>query len=97
MPTIQPDNEYILKKVNGWNEWAHCVLGDIEHLFKNDDKCDEEKEAIKKTVNQLILDFNIFKTEVNTRAGIIGGIWGAVVGIIAGVITGLIINIFTKV
>ena len=69
-----PENE--LKKVNGWNEWAHRVLGDIEKIEKN-------QKEIFDSLTKLAIDIAVLKT----KAAMIGGIWGAVVSIIVSVIT----------
>jgi hypothetical protein len=80
---VQPDNEYNPnvnpKKVNGWNEWAHKVLSDIERIEESQDK-------IWNKLNDISVEIAVLKT----KAALIGGVWGAVVSIVVGVVTYLV-------
>jgi len=60
---------------NGWNEWAHRVLGDIERL-------DEKEDKMQTQINQLAIEIAILKT----KAAMIGGFWGALVGGIVSIV-----------
>jgi len=63
------------RKLNGWNEWAHRVLGDIERL-------DEKEDKMQTQINQLTIEIAILKT----KAAMIGGFWGALVGGIVSIV-----------
>ena len=69
------------RKLNGWNEWAHRVLGDIERL-------DEKEDKMQTQLNQLAIEIAILKT----KAAMIGGLWGAIFGIIVSVVTAIILH-----
>ena len=71
-----------LKKVNGWNEWAHRVLGDIERI-------DDAQKDIWEDINNLTVEIAILKT----KAAMIGGIWGAIVGIVSSILVAAIIHL----
>jgi tetrahydromethanopterin S-methyltransferase subunit G len=69
------------RKLNGWSEWAHRVLGDIERL-------DEKEDKMQTQLNQLAIEIAILKT----KAAMIGGLWGAIFGIIVSVVTAIILH-----
>lgn len=60
------------EKKNGWSEWAHRVLGDIERIEAKLDK------AIGQ-INQLGIDIAVLKT----KAALIGATWGLIISIMA--------------
>lgn len=70
-------------KTNGWNEWAHRVLGDLERLE------DGQKELITR-LNSICIEIAILKT----KAALIGSVWGAIVAIIVSVVSGLLMHSF---
>lgn len=68
-------------KANGWSEWAHRVLGDIERL--------EGKETqIQIDIGKLAVEIAILKT----KAAMIGGVWGAIIGAIVSIIVAMILH-----
>jgi hypothetical protein len=64
---------------DGWSEWAHRVLGDIERI-------DRQNKDILLEISALRIDVAILKT----KAAFIGGIWGTIMGVIAGIVVKLI-------
>ena len=69
------------KKANGWGEWAHRVLGDIERIEAKLDKAMAQ-------INQLGIDIAVLKT----KAALIGAAWGLAASIIASVIIQIIVK-----
>jgi hypothetical protein len=68
-------------KANGWSEWAHRVLGDIERL--------EGKETqIQIDIGKLAVEIAILKT----KAAMIGGVWGAIIGAIVSIAVAMILH-----
>ena len=64
---------------NGWNEWAHRVLGDIERLESKQD--------------QLIADISALRVDIailKTKAMLIGGVYGTAAAIVISVVSALI-------
>jgi hypothetical protein len=64
---------------DGWSEWAHRVLGDIERI-------DRQNKDILLEISALRIDVAILKT----KAAFIGGLWGTIMGVIAGIVVKLI-------
>ena len=80
-----------LKPVNGWNEWAHRVLGDIE---KCERKIGEIFNAIDDVKKQSAKDLQAIAVEIailKTKASFAGGVWGAIVSIVVSVIAAIIV------
>jgi hypothetical protein len=69
------------KKADGWGEWAHRVLGDIERIETKLDKAMSQ-------INQLGIDIAVLKT----KAATIGAAWGLVASIIASVVIHVLIK-----
>jgi len=80
------------KKLNGWNEWAHRVLGDIERLESNleriEGKADTKHGETIKAIQALAIEIAVLKT----KAAMIAGVWGSVLGIIASIVTSLLLK-----
>ena len=80
------------KKLNGWSEWAHRVLGDIERLEGSlervEGKVDIKHGETLKAIQALAIEIAILKT----KAAMIAGIWGSILGIIASIITSLLLK-----
>ena len=64
---------------DGWSEWAHRVLGDIERI-------DRQNKDILLEISALRIDVAILKT----KAAFIGGLWGTIMGVIVGIVVKLI-------
>ena len=75
-------NEDLTKKSNGWNEWAHRVLGDIERI-------DSKLEKVLMEISSLHVDIAILKT----KAALIGAIWGGVLALFVSLIVSYIKSI----
>lgn len=88
-------------QTNTWNEWANYVLHVIKKHDGNFEEIEEElKRACLLIQNKLDKetfqnfradDYNIFKTEILTKAQVFGIIWG----IIAGGIVSFIVSLLT--
>lgn len=81
-----------LKPVNGWNEWAHRVLGDIE---KCERKIGEIFNAIDDVKKQSAKDLQAIAVEIailKTKASFAGGIWGAIVAVIVTILATVILR-----
>lgn len=72
-------------KANGWSEWAHRVLGDIERI-------DEKVEKIQKQINDMELAYAVDLAILKTKAAMIGGVWGAVIGAAVSILIALILH-----
>jgi hypothetical protein len=66
-------------KLNGWNEWAHRVLGDIERL-------EGKQDELLKALTLVAIDIAVLKT----KAALIGGVWGAVVSAVITVVLSIL-------
>jgi hypothetical protein len=64
-----------IKYTNGWNEWAHRVLGDLERL-------EDQQKEIFNTLKCIAVDIAVLKT----KAALIGGVWGAVVSAVISIV-----------
>jgi hypothetical protein len=72
-------------KANGWSEWAHRVLGDIERI-------DENVVKIQKQINDMELAHAVDLAILKTKAAMIGGIWGAIIGAIISIVVAVILH-----
>ena len=68
-------------KKNGWSDWAHRVLGDIERIEAKLDKAMAQ-------INQLGIDIAVLKT----KAALIGAAWGLAASIIASIVIHTIVK-----
>ena len=69
------------EKTNGWNEWSHKVLEDLERIDKN--------------VGELYAKINNIEIKLavlETKAGTVGAIFGTIFGSIATVTLTLIMS-----
>lgn len=87
------DNIDKVKNLNGWNEWGKYVLLELERQNKcikelgdkvdnmssdnKDDVSDMKDELIEK-INDIEVEFNSFKSEMQVKSGI----WGLIGGMI---------------
>ena len=70
-----------MPKMNGWNEWAHRVLGDLERL-------EDGQITITKAMNRIEVEIAILQT----KAAFMGGVWGAGVSIIVSVVASVLLH-----
>ena len=60
------------KSKNGWGEWAHKVLGDLERL-------EEAQSKTTKSINQLIIDITVLKTRASFAGAVAGSVWAGII------------------
>jgi hypothetical protein len=97
---VEPDNQYTLvrkesevdHKTNGWNEWAHRVLGDIERIEKQQENIFKLIGQVKDDISKDIKDISVEIAVLKTKAAFIGGVWGAVSGIFFAIVTAVILK-----
>lgn len=67
------------KKIDGWNEWAHRVLGDIEKLEDNQDQLFQGHNENK-------VEIAIIKTKVAFIAVVAGLVGGGIMSLVISLI-----------
>lgn len=81
-----------LKPANGWNEWAHRVLGDLERLEKKQGEVFTAIDCVKRELAIEIQQMAIEIAVLKTKASFAGGVWGAIVAGVVSLTVALILK-----
>lgn len=92
-------------KANGWSEWAHRVLGDIERIEERQEEMNKNIQSqarffgdigrIETTQGEMFRIIQAQAIEIailKTKAAMIGGVWGAIIGAIVSIVVAMILH-----